>query len=352
MRPKKIYVTALRSVIGIILAVFLIYRIIESTGDGIRETLYQADHGLIMIVLILQGLVAGIASFRWNLLLKVQGIFLNGWKIIRLTFIGIFFNLGLPGAVSGDFFKMYLLTQNTRGKKDEAILTIVMDRVMGLIGLFIVAFLAIILSVPLILKIEQHTYVINIIAYSVGLGSLAGIIFLGLIKTRRKIFQLPLFCSVTDYMRHTFPSSIIQHVERIVDALELYRRNGKSLFASIGLSVLIHLILAINLYFIGVSIGERSLTVSNYFLIVPVANAVAAVPLTPGGIGTRDATIAMFLSALNVSTDKVGAIPVIMTSIILFWGLVGCIIFILTKRQTYKIQYGREAIRTNGKCEN
>jgi uncharacterized protein (TIRG00374 family) len=351
MRSKKAYLSYFRYAIGIALAALLLYRIVQSSGDGLWVTIYQAKLPLLFTALMLHGVVACVASFRWNLLLKVQGIFLPAWEIVRLTFIGIFFNLGIPGAVSGDFVKMYLLTRNTKGQKDEAILTIILDRVLGLIGLFIVAVVAVILSMPVFTSINQDTYIIKIIAYTVGTGSLAGMAFLTLIELRQKIMRIPFFIAISKFLQRTIPSTIVYHLARIIDALELYRQHRKSLFAAIGLSIFIHSTLAINLYCIGVSIGENTLRLSNYFLIGPVANAVAAVPLTPGGIGTRDATIAMFLSALNVSAEKAGAVPVIMTSIILFWGLVGCMIFILTKRQTYKSRNRREAIRTDGKFE-
>jgi heme/copper-type cytochrome/quinol oxidase subunit 2 len=68
-----------------------------------------------------------------------------------------------------------------------------------------------------------------------------------------------------------------------------------------------------------------------YFLTTQVANTVAAIPITPGGVGTRDATTAAFLSAFDATpADKVGSIPVIMSLVIVFWGLVGAVVFIFS----------------------
>jgi len=65
----------------------------------------------------------------------------------------------------------------------------------------------------------------------------------------------------------------------------------------------------------------------DYFLATQVSNAVAEIPLTPAGIGTRDAVTAMFLTVLQAPAAKIGVVPVTMTLIILFWGLIRTMIF-------------------------
>ncbi len=57
----------------------------------------------------------------------------------------------------------------------------------------------------------------------------------------------------------------------------------------------------------------------------------AGIPVTPAEIGTRDAVTAMFLTVLQATPAKAGVVPVIMTIIILFWGLVGGIVFVASK---------------------
>ena len=71
----------------------------------------------------------------------------------------------------------------------------------------------------------------------------------------------------------------------------------------------------------------------DYFLVVPVSGVIAAIPITPAGIGTRDAITAMFFCALQNNIGNIGAIPITMTLIIVFWGLIGGIIFMVSKIQ-------------------
>jgi uncharacterized protein (TIRG00374 family) len=133
------------------------------------------------------------------------------------------------------------------------------------------------------------------------------------------------------YGAQRLPISIVTTLKRLVAALELYRRRRRLILIVLFLSVLIHSCLVLNLSLIGTSVGEDVLTLRNYFLAVPVANAVAGIPVTPGGIGTRDAIIAMFFSAMQGPMEKNGIVPVIGTLVFLFWGFVGGIIFIISR---------------------
>ena len=48
---------------------------------------------------------------RWRMLLAGQGIRISFGDAFRLTFIGMFFNTALPGAVSGDVVKGYYIVK-------------------------------------------------------------------------------------------------------------------------------------------------------------------------------------------------------------------------------------------------
>ena len=72
---------------------------------------------------------------------------------------------------------------------------------------------------------------------------------------------------------------------------------------------------------------EELLGFPDYLLAVPVSNVVALVPLTPGGVGTRDAAMALLLSAMGAAQDKVGTIPIGFTAVLVLWALVGGVTF-------------------------
>ena len=55
-------------------------------------------------------------SFRLMSVLKVKSIHLSFYKAIRVSFIGLFYNLFLPSAVGGDIAKAYFIGEST-GKR-------------------------------------------------------------------------------------------------------------------------------------------------------------------------------------------------------------------------------------------
>ena len=69
------------------------------------------------------------------------------------------------------------------------------------------------------------------------------------------------------------------------------------------------------MWLIGASVGEDALRWSDYLLAVPLSNVVAVIPLTPGGVGTRDATMAMTFAALGGGPDKIGTVPLLFTAV-------------------------------------
>src|SRR6202023_1071084 len=87
----------------------------------------QADGHWLLIGLpvALAGEIAN--TTRLKILLRVQGMHLSWPRTAQLFFVGLFFNLFMPGYTGGDFARLYYLMREFPQKKKEAILTVVMD---------------------------------------------------------------------------------------------------------------------------------------------------------------------------------------------------------------------------------
>ncbi len=72
------------------------------------------------------------------MLLKVQGIDMGWWRTLRVYFIGAFFNLFLLGSTGGDIMKIFSAMRET-ASKSAALLSVMVDRMMGLVALVVVA---------------------------------------------------------------------------------------------------------------------------------------------------------------------------------------------------------------------
>src|SRR6201987_6304237 len=99
------------------------------------EAIRNADYRWVGIGILAYVVVEIPAAFRWHVLLKVQKIHLTLPRLTGLFFIGMFYNQFLPGGTGGDIMKSYYLLKETPDKKAGALLAVVFDRFIGLVGL-------------------------------------------------------------------------------------------------------------------------------------------------------------------------------------------------------------------------
>ncbi len=113
-------------------------------------TTWKSAHVLPIVGAVLLFVVSKLAaSFRLNAFFHANDIRLSHWINIKLYWLGMYYNLFLPGGVGGDGYKVYLL-KKSHGKSVRSLTWIMLlDRLGGLaaIGL-IVAFLALFIDFP------------------------------------------------------------------------------------------------------------------------------------------------------------------------------------------------------------
>src|SRR5947209_9430677 len=100
-----------------------------------REAIGHARVQWLLAGIVAYLIVEAAAAFRWQMLLKVQGIRLTVPRLSGLFLIGMFYNQFLPGGTGGDIIKSYLLLKETPDHKAGALLAVVFDRFIGLVAL-------------------------------------------------------------------------------------------------------------------------------------------------------------------------------------------------------------------------
>src|SRR5260221_6107942 len=103
------------------------------------NTLRNANATWLLLGFAMYGVVELVAGWRWQLLLRVQGIELGWFRLFSLLVIGVFFNFFIPGGTGGDVVKIFYLLKETPGKRTAALLSVLVDRLVGLIALTVFA---------------------------------------------------------------------------------------------------------------------------------------------------------------------------------------------------------------------
>ena len=114
---------------------------------ALARTLRQARPGWLLAAAGLFTLSKLIASVRLNTFFRAVDIQLTERYNLRLYWLGMFYNLFLPGGVGGDGYKVYLLGREFPGRRGLIFRALLLDRLSGMVAL-LVLLLALLAAVP------------------------------------------------------------------------------------------------------------------------------------------------------------------------------------------------------------
>jgi len=279
----------LKASLGIVLITYMFYsgRLNINAILGITSHLWLVS---LAFFIIFVGTMA--TYYRWKILLEGQGIYGKNKEFVPLFFIGLFFSSILPGVVSGDIIKSAYIVKKTPNKKTSAILTIILDRIIGLIGLMIICCLGFIAN---IVTVKQHNTLKTLAI--VMTASLIGLLLFAMMGLSRRIGQTKIFNSIINKI----PFSKI--VKNLYEAFHIYRNRRRRLTYALLLSVVNHLLCITAFFIITRALGFDILSPKFYFFIVPTGMLTSAIPITPAGIGIGQAAFSkLFEWALGIKT--------------------------------------------------
>ena len=126
-----------------------------------------------------------VTSFaRYKILLDAVGIHLRLSDVVRIGFIGCFFNTFMPGSLGGDLIKTAYVIRES-GKRAEAIASVMMDRVLGLLGLISIGGVALSLSWGEVVE-NPDMHILSLPIFGVlGMAGMCGLVSLAALAKGR-----------------------------------------------------------------------------------------------------------------------------------------------------------------------
>jgi hypothetical protein len=106
-------------------------------------------------------------------LLYSQGIEVSTRQAVRWTMIGIFFDLAVPSSNGGDLVKAGCVPKYDvgAGRRTQAVMAVAFDRIPGLIGLFLLAFLVSVLGWDMLRDFPARNMLAGV-TFGAGVGAL------------------------------------------------------------------------------------------------------------------------------------------------------------------------------------
>jgi hypothetical protein len=289
----------------------------------IGHALQTADWRWLAIGWVVYGVVELLATMRWQLLLRVQGIKLGWLRAGVIVVIGLFFNMVLPGLVGGDAARLLLVFKTAPRQKTRATLSVAMDRLLGLFSLLVLAALVVALRLDWLRQFPDTAKVTY-----VALALLAGVSFfmlllLGVIgsRRRRKLSR-----------RVPFRKQIVE----TGNALHLYRAHLITVAIAFALTIFSHVG-----YYLSYFCAMRSLaapgvhmaSVTDVVSIMPLVNTITGVPVSFGGVGVRETLFQTLFGKLADVPPALAALSASLGYLIqASWGVVGGLAYLLMFR--------------------
>lgn len=151
---KKIkrYIIALAKILLSITALIIVFRKIDIRE--LEKIISSSNIFLLLTAVVFFILSKIVAAFRLNIFLRNEQVHISDKFNLRLYLLGMYYNLFLPGGISGDGYKVYLLNKLTKVKVKDILHAVITDRVTGLLALLCINLvLTIYLPVNSVLKV-------------------------------------------------------------------------------------------------------------------------------------------------------------------------------------------------------
>ncbi len=258
---------------------------------------------------------------RWQILLRVQGIHLGNYQATWITASGMFFNAFLIGSTGGDVLKAWYAAEAAPRQKTSAVLSIAVDRLIGVMGLLLLASICVVTNLPMLMANEQTRPLGYFILASIPCAALG----IALFSRRRFVTSRSWWGAVWKFV--PFKKLIAQ----LMESYNAYGRRPRALLAALGLSVGVHTTIVLAAWMVGQALDVTHAGLIHYLVYCPIINAIAAIPITVGGLGLREGAFKFFFMPLGVPQARCVALSLIFYAVTLALSLLCGLLFLLGK---------------------
>lgn len=305
-----------------ILAFALLAAAIYSNREELRTVferqidprLMLAAYGLYMV-----GLVG--TFIRWYVLVRALGLPFRVQDALRLGFIGNVFNLVIPGAVGGDFIKGAFLVRE-QSRKTLAVASMVIDRALGLLGLFVLASVS---GAWTWASSDREARILIGLAWVACFACIAGLVVLF-----SPFLYRPLLALLT---KHPRPRAMLEELATLAAS---YRSRLATVGLALGMAVFSHTLFVLAFLIVDHALFAVVPTVGEHFAVTPLALFSTAVPLPFGALGVSEQVTDYLFHQVN---HPGGAVAMLGYRVIIYaGGLTSVLVYLANARQVRSLR--------------
>ncbi len=327
-KSKRIFLFLRIAVVvcGVVWGVFWVSG--EQRWHRLVEIFRQMNMGIFAGVLGIFIISQIIIGLRWWLLLRSQRIFIDFWAAVRLYFLGWFYNNFMPGSVGGDLLRAWYVTKHT-DKKFEAVLSVFVDRVIGLLSTLAIAVFFYLLFLrgrgAVITSSGRGGFLEYVVEYKVILlwvFAAIVVIFCVLLlhKTTRSILARAWL-----YIR----TPAIRMIVKLKDAIVIYCSKPGTILVVFALTIFLQLLTITGFWLLGLNLGIEA-GIEYYYVFFTLTWVLGAVPVSIGGAVVVEVLLAsMFINFAGVGEEPASALALCQRAVWMLASLPGAAIHLI-----------------------
>lgn len=275
MKNKKVFYLIVRIFISVFLLGLLVW-FMRNNLNSFLQIIFSLKIYLFLVSIFFYIFSMFLCAFRLKFLFLAQDIQFSIWEVLKLGFIGQFFNNFMPSTIGGDVIKLYYAHKRS-SDMIKPFSSIFIDRMLGGISLIFFAAASFVFWGNLIKDLLVKWIILGLFCLS--------ILFLSLFFSKRtaKKFKFLLI-----FVRFLKLEDKLKKVYKTMSNFKNSRQTYKALIFSLGIPLLI----TISAYFVALSLSIK-LPLYIFFILIPVIGVLSSLP-SLNGLGIREGALVYF----------------------------------------------------------
>jgi hypothetical protein len=251
---------------------------------------------------------------------------LRFWRVFELNMIGQYFSAFLIGTTGGDFVKIFYVARAVPQRKAAVALTVMADRVIGLVALLLFGAALALPNLPLLLSTDTTRAATGMFflfaagGVAVAIGGTLAPLFLGRPAIRALLGRLPQ----------------AERVGNLVTAYECLARAWRVNLVALAVSLPSHVCSTLLGYCVLRAMHLRPEPPLLVFCaIIVIVNMLISLPVSISGVGLREQLFVFFFALVGIDGDHAVTFSITCFFLSILWSLAGGPFYFLYRHETH-----------------
>lgn len=313
-KPQRgaLFKVIIRIAIGLAVVAVLIVRTPDRAQ--LRHALTSANKAWVVAAALALFCGIAVSALRWRAYLDALEIYLPFPTVLRLYFVGTFFNAFLPSGIGGDGYKAVRIGK-ARGGMAQAFASVFLDRFAGFVALAGLGLLGAVISLASHQKHLKVALISAVLSGGMVLGALVLLVWGERLLGRGRVIK-----------EHGIGGKLREAVRAIHEA----GRHPQAAARGYVFGVLFQLFVLAYHLCVARALHITQLSIVQMTGVVVVASLATIIPLSPGGLGFRETAYVWALGTFGVPRHPQAlAFALLILVVLLLTSAAGGIVYVI-----------------------